>query len=239
MRFPQPLQRGRLVARYKRFFADVVLDGGDAVTAHVANPGKMLGLLNEGAVCWLSRTESKTRKLPWTLEIMEEPATGALVGVNTAWPNRLAESAIAAGRFAELAGYDRLRREARYGANSRIDLLLEADERPPCWVEIKSVTLSRAPGLAEWPDCVSSRTTRQLADLQALVEAGQRAVILFLAQRSDCARFAPAADIDPDFAATLGRAQRAGVEVLCYSVTPTPLGFEMGGSLETPPAAPR
>lgn len=243
MLFPQPLRRGRLLARYKRFFADVVLDDEGPVTAHVANSGKMLGLLDPGNVCWLSRSDAPGRKLPWTLEMVEEP-TGALVGVNTMLPNRLAAEAITAGRIPELSGYASLRREVRYGVNSRIDLLLGREGLPPCgmeakpsqpsercWVEVKSVTLSRTPGLAEWPDCVSSRTTRQLAELRDLVADGDRAVLLFLVQRSDCARFAPAADLDPVFAAELDKAVGSGVEALCYSAEPTPTGVGLGRAL--------
>jgi sugar fermentation stimulation protein A len=193
MRFPQPLVRGRLVARYKRFFADVVLDAEGPVTAHVPNSGKMLGLLDAGNVCWLSRSDAPKRRLPWTLELIQEPG-GALVGVNTFHPNRLAAEAVAAGAIPELAGYPSLRREVRYGVNSRIDILLEHPDRPPCWVEVKNVHLLRRPGLYEFPDCVTERGRKHLDELAAQAAAGDRAVLLFCVQRADGDRFEAAAD---------------------------------------------
>jgi sugar fermentation stimulation protein A len=215
MDFPQPLARGRLVRRYKRFLADVVLDGEtDAVTIHCPNPGSMLGLAEPGATVWLSRSPDPRRKLACTLELVE--ANGALVGVNTMHPNRLVAEALAAARIPELAGYDTVRAEVKYGDASRVDFLLEGSGRPNCWVEVKGVTLSRRPGLAEWPDCTSTRAARHLRELQAVATAGDRAVVLFVVQRDDCAAVSVAADLDPVFAAELERAARGGVEILAY-----------------------
>jgi sugar fermentation stimulation protein A len=212
MQFPQPLLRGVLVARYKRFFADVALDDGREITAHCPNPGAMLGLSTPGQACWLSRSEDPKRKLAHTLEMVE--AGGALVGVNTLHPNRLVAEALAAGTIPELAGYPVIRREVKYGEKSRVDFVLEGEDR--CWVEVKGVTLSRQPGLAEWPDCVSARGARHVAELEAMVTNGDRAVVLFVAQRDDCDRFTLADDLDPAFAGALARATGAGVEVLAY-----------------------
>lgn len=212
MQFPQPLARGVLVARYKRFFADVVRDDGREITAHCPNPGAMLGLGTPGQACWLSRSDDPKRKLTHTLELVE--ADGALVGVNTLHPNRLVAEALAAGTIPELAGYPVIRREVKYGERSRVDFVLEGEDR--CWVEVKGVTLSRQPGLAEWPDCVSARGARHVAELEAMVTSGDRAVVLFVAQRDDCDRFALAGDLDPALAGALARAMDAGVEVLAY-----------------------
>lgn len=232
MEFPQPLERGVLVRRYKRFLADLVLDRHGPVTAHVANPGAMLGLVNEGAVAWASPAAAPGRKLAWSLELVET-ATGALVGVNTHLANVLAAEAIAAERIPELAGYASVRREVRV-EDGRLDLLLEGGERPRCWVEVKSVTLSRTPGLAEWPDCVSARSSRQLAGLERLVAAGDRAVLLFIAQRADCSRFAVAADLDPAFAAALRLAADRGVEVLCRAATVSTQEMQVSRALLLP-----
>jgi sugar fermentation stimulation protein A len=215
MQFPSPLARGRLVQRYKRFFADVVMDDGREITAHCPNPGAMLGLKAPGLVVWLSRSEDPKRKLAHTLELVE--ADGGLVGVNTMHPNRLVAEALALGAIPELAGYASVRREVNYGTNSRVDFLLESPDRPPCWLEIKNCHLMRTPGLAEFPDCVAARSSRHLRELAAMVEEGHRAVALFVVQRTDCEGFAACAELDPLFARTLDEAAAKGVEVLVYA----------------------
>jgi sugar fermentation stimulation protein A len=214
MRLPQPLLRGRLVSRYKRFFADVLLDDGREVTAHCPNPGAMLGLNAPGLGVWLSASDNPKRKLAFTLEMVED--TGGLVGVNTMHPNRLVAEALANDAIPELTGYASVRPEVRYGEASRVDFLLESPDRPRCWLEIKNVHLSRTPGLAEFPDCVAARSTRHLRELQTMVAAGDRAVALFVIQRTNCERFTACRDLDPAFAAALDAASAAGVEVLCY-----------------------
>ena len=214
MQFPSPLERGRLVQRYKRFFADVILDDGREVTAHCPNPGAMLGLNMPGLPVWLSVSDSPTRKLPHTLELVE--ADGGLVGVNTMHPNRLVAEALAADAIPELAGYAEIRREVKYGEASRVDFLLTSPDRPPCWLEIKNCHLSRGGGLAEFPDCVAARSLKHLKELSREVEAGARAVMLFVIQRTDCDHFDAAADLDPAYAAGLKAAFGRGVEVLCY-----------------------
>jgi sugar fermentation stimulation protein A len=215
MLFPSPLVRAQLVSRYKRFFADVLLEDGTAITAHCPNPGAMLGLNMPGLPCWISRSEDPKRKLAHTLELVE--VDGGLVGINTMHPNRLVAEALAAGAIPELTGYASTRREVKYGAASRVDFLLEDPDRPPCWLEIKNCHLKREGTLAEFPDCVAARSTRHLAELEAMVAEGHRAVALFVIQRTDCDRFSAAADKDPAFAQALTRAAKAGVEVLCYA----------------------
>lgn len=215
MDFPQPLVRARLVQRYKRFLADVILEGsGEAITAHVPNPGAMLGLNTPGLDVWLSRSDSAARKLPHTLELVE--ADGGLVGVNTLHPNRLVAEALRAEAIPELAGYASVRAEVKYGEASRVDFLLQGGGRPACWLEIKNCHLMRDPGLAEFPDCVAARSARHLRELEAMVAAGDRAVVLFVVQRQDCDAFSACRDLDPKFAAALERAADAGVEVLVY-----------------------
>lgn len=229
MQFPQPLARGVLVSRYKRFFADVVLDDGTEVTAHCPNPGAMLGLKTPGQVCWLSRSDDPRRKLAHTLELVE--ADGAPVGVNTLRANRIAAEALAAGAIDALAGYGSVRAEVRYGVASRADFRLEEPGRPPCWLEVKSVTLSRGGGLAEFPDSVSARGLRHIGELRAMVAAGERAAVLFVVQRGDCDRFALATDLDPAFARALTAAAGDGVEVLAYGCDISPRGLALAGPL--------
>ena len=232
MQFPSPLVRGRLAQRYKRFFADVVLDDGTELTAHCPNPGAMLGLNTPGLPAWVSRSDDPKRKLAHTLELVE--VDGGLVGINTLHPNRIVAEALALGAIPELTGYDAVRREVNYGERSRVDFLLTGEGRPACWleiknvqshlqpagrcwVEVKGVTLHRGGGLAEWPDCVSARGARHITELQAMVARGDRAVVLFVAQRADCERFSVAEDLDPAFALALDRACAHGVEVLAYA----------------------
>lgn len=226
MRFPTPLIPGRLVRRYKRFLADVELPGGEVVVVHVANSGAMLGLNAPGSPVWLSLSDNPKRKLAYSLELLE--ADGGLVGINTSHPNRLAEEAIRAGVIPELAGYARLRREVKYGRNSRIDILLEADDgRPPAYVEVKNVHLRRGAPVAEFPDCVTQRGAKHLEELADMVAAGARAVMLYLVQRMDCDHFRIAGDLDPGYEAGLARALDAGVEALCWACTISPEGIEL------------
>jgi sugar fermentation stimulation protein A len=214
MRFPAPLTEGRLLRRYKRFLADVELAGGEVVTAHVANPGAMLGLAEPGMRVLLSRSASLTRKLPWSWELVE--AEGALVGINTAHPNGIVAEAIAEGAVAELTGYDILRREVRYGKNSRIDILLTGAGKPDTYVEVKNVHLSRTAGLSEFPDSVTARGAKHLAELSDMVAAGHRAVMFYFVHRGDTTAFRLARDIDPAYAVAFDKARAAGVEMLAY-----------------------
>lgn len=234
MRFKTPLERGTLIRRYKRFLADVVLADGSETTIHVPNPGAMLGLTEPGLPVWMSRSPDPKRKLPLTLEMVELPDAG-LVGVNTMNPNRIAELAVAEGMVPELTGYPILRREVRYDENSRIDILLQSDpdalQRPSAWVEIKNVHFSRTPGLAEFPDCRTERGVKHLHALERVVDAGGRAVMLFVLQRMDCTAFATADDIDGAYGPALRQAASHGVEVLCYSCHLTPEAIRLDRAL--------
>jgi sugar fermentation stimulation protein A len=232
MRWPHPLIPGRLIRRYKRFLADVALATGGEVTVHCPNPGRMLGLDAPGSRVWLSEGANPLRKLPLTLELVE--ADGGLVGINAMHPNRLVEEAIRVGRIEELAGYREIRREVCYDGGSRIDLLLREPGRPDCYVEVKNVHLRRATA-AEFPDCVTARGARHLAALRRQVGAGARAVLVYVVQRTDCAAFAVAEDIDPAYAGVYRSALAGGVEALCRACTISLEGIELAVPLPISP----
>ena len=227
MRFPTPLIPATLIKRYKRFLADCRLEDGREVTAHCANPGSMMGLAEPGMRIWLEPNDDPKKKLKYGWRLVEH-ANGHFTGVDTSVPNRVLKSALASGQIKELAAYSTIRAEVKYGQNSRIDFLLTGDGLPDCYVEVKSVTLSRQQGLAEFPDSVTARGAKHLRELGDMAEAGHRAVMLYLVQRTDCQRFTLAADIDPTYAAEFDAARARGVERLVVGTSITPEGVEIG-----------
>lgn len=210
----RPLTKGTLLKRYKRFLADIELENGEMITAHCANPGAMTGLKEPGLTAYLSKSDNPKRKLSHSLELLE--VDGGLVGINTAHPNRIVEAALRAGEVPGLDTYENIRREVKYGENSRIDLLLESEAKPLCYVEVKNVHLMREPGYAEFPDSVTARGTKHLRELANMVSQGHRAVMFYLVQRTDCNRLGFASDIDPLYAETLTKVVAEGVEVICW-----------------------
>lgn len=218
MRLP-PLAEGRLVRRRNRFVAEVGL-GGRPVEAHCPNTGSMLGCREPGSRVWLSAAGNPARKLAWTWELVE--SAGTLVGIHTGRSNGLVREAIEAGAVSPLAGYRRIRPEVRYGEGSRIDLLLEAEGRPPCWVEVKNVTAAVADGVGHFPDAVTERGARHLREMAARVAAGDRAVLVFCVQRADVREVRPADHIDPAYGRALREALAAGVEAVALGARVSP-----------------
>jgi sugar fermentation stimulation protein A len=234
MRFSSELVPATLLRRYKRFLADVELADGNVTTVHVANPGGMIGLQSPGSRVWLSRSSNAKRKLPYSWELVEVDFGGGpeLVGVNTAHPNTLVAEVLAAGIVPELAGYTGIRREVGYGDGafggaSRIDFLLEGDDRPPCYLEIKNVHLMRRPGVAEFPDSVTARGARHLDELAAMAATGARAVMLYVVQIGSAETFGLARDIDPAYGRAFDRARAAGVEALAWRCLLTLQGIDL------------
>ena len=229
MKFPTPLLSGTLIKRYKRFLADVRLDNGDIVTAHCANPGSMMGLKEAGARVWLSTSDNPKRKLKYSWELLEvDLGCGPhLVGINTNHPNAIVADAIADNRIPELAGYSSLRREVKYGNNSRIDILLQEDNRRDCYVEIKNVHLMRKAGLAEFPDSVTTRGKKHLGELAVYAQQGHRCVMFYLIQRTDAETFSLARDIDEAYAHTFDTTINSGVEAYAYSCTISAEGIDI------------
>lgn len=227
MKFDQPLVKATLLKRYKRFLADVVLEDGKETTAHCANSGSMLGCKDEGSTVWLSPNTNPKAKLGWRWEMVE--VDGGLVGINTSRPNHIVEEAILDGTITELQGYGTLKREQKYGRNSRIDLLLQ--DPGLCYVEVKNVTL-REGTEARFPDAITTRGTKHLGELADMVADGHRAVMVYLIQREDCDAFAPADDIDPDYGSTLRDVLGRGVEALAYRCRLTPQEIRVDKPLE-------
>lgn len=230
MRFREPLIPGRLLQRYKRFLADVQLGSGEIVTAHCANPGAMLGLVAPGNRVWLSKSTNPARKLAYSWEVVEADFGRGpeLAGINTIHPNLIVAEAVAGGLFPEFAAWPRLRREVKYGENSRVDILLEGDGVAPHYVEIKNVHLMRRPGLAEFPDSVTARGAKHLRELAQMVGAGHCATMVFLIQMQ-AERFTLAADLAPAYARAFELARAAGVGAIALSCAVTPEGIEIAG----------
>lgn len=229
MEFGSPLIRGKLIQRYKRFLADVRLDSGEVITATCTNTGSMIGLKEPGTAIWLSTSDSPTRKYRHTWELVEADLGHGptLVGINTSHPNRLVAEAIAAGKVASLQGFSALRREVKYGRNSRIDILLEDAAKGRCYVEVKNVHMSRQHSLAEFPDSVTERGAKHLAELADMVREGHRAVMVYLIQRGDTDRLAFADDIDPGYVEAFRVAAAAGVEAIALRCHLTPHAIEV------------
>jgi len=218
MHFPSPLIPATLIRRYKRFLADVALPSGEETIVHVGNPGAMTGLAAPGSRVFLSRSANAARKLPLSWELVEvDLGCGReLVGINTANPNSLVAEVLQQDIIPELREYRSARREVRYGRNCRVDFLLEAEGRAPCYLEVKNVHLMRRAAFAEFPDCVTVRGAKHLDELAGMVAAGARAILLFVIQIGSAAKFSLARDIDPGYAVAFDRARARGVEVLAW-----------------------
>ncbi len=226
MLFP-PLLEGRLVRRYKRFLADIVLNDGREIVAHVANSGSMMGLALPDAQVWVAQKEGGKLGFSWELVEADTGGKMSLVGVNTGNPNKIAFEAVQAGLIPMLGGYNLIRREVKYGTGSRIDLFLEEGEDKAAYVEVKNVHLWRGNTIAEFPDAVTARGAKHLAELEKVVAQGYRGVMLYLVQ-GPATGFSLAADIDPAYARAFTQARRAGVEAYAWQCDVTLAGVTLG-----------
>ncbi len=234
MRFDTPLLRGKLLRRWNRFLCEAVLDTGETVRAHCPNPGAMLGLNTPGTPVWVEPNDDPRRKLRHAWRLVELPG-GHWAGIDTAVPNRVAGEALRAGAIPALAAYPHVRPEVRYGRRSRVDFLLAGPGLPDAYVEVKNVHLRRTGDWAEFPDCVTARGAKHLDELGDMAEQGHRAVMLYLVQRTDCARFRLARDLDPAYGAAFDRARARGVEAICHDTNISPAGVSMRGPLPLAP----
>ncbi len=229
MEFATSLVPARLIRRYKRFLADVRLEDGREVTAHCANPGSMMGLAEPGTKIWLEPNDDPKKKLRFGWRLVDHE-NGHFTGVDTSVPNRALKAALLAHEVPGLPTYDLVRPEVKYGQNSRIDFLLSGSG-PDTYVEVKSVTLSRQQGVAEFPDSVTARGAKHLAELAQMVAEGHRAIMFYLVQRTDCAEVTLAGDIDPTYKAAFDQAAAAGVTVLAQACQISPQAITLGKPL--------
>lgn len=226
MQFSSSLQPARLIHRYKRFLADVTVQG-QTLTLHCPNTGKMTGCAEPGSLIYFSTSNNAKRKYAHTWELTRT-AAGDFICVNTARANELVAEALADGVIAEFAGYGWVRPEVRYGhEGSRIDFLLSAEDKPDCYIEVKSVTLLEQRGQGYFPDTVSVRAQKHVRELIACRQAGHRAAILFCVLHTGITRVSPAAHLDPVYAELLGQAMAAGVACLAWQAEISPRGMRL------------
>ena len=212
MEFKEKLLQGTLVKRYKRFFADIKI-GNKIITAHCPNSGSMMGLLNKGNKVWFSASDNPKRKLKYTLEIIE--IEKKLVGINTLLANKIVLEALKNKKIKSLVGFNKISTEVQFSKKTRFDFLISNNEEK-CFLEIKSVTLSREKKIAEFPDAITSRGTRHLEELVAAKRKGFKSYLLYLIQREDCNLFKIANDIDKEYKFAFDEALKSDVKILCY-----------------------
>lgn len=229
MIFPKPLLKGTLIKRYKRFLADIELEEKGLITAHCPNSGALLGVTGKGNPVWVSYDPSPTRKLHYTWQLVD--VSGAFIGVNTQNPNKIVNEALHQQKIKELAVYNKIKPEAKYGANSRIDFFLQEEGQPDCYVEVKNVHY-KVGEHAVFPDSVTDRGVKHLKELISMKEKGIRAMMLYIIQRNDCGRLRFAHEIDPLYAKTAKEAYNAGVEFIGYSCNVMPQEITLNQTLD-------
>ena len=190
----------------------------------------MMGLADPGTRIWVEPNDDPKKKLKFGWRLVDH-GKGHFTGVDTGLPNKALKSALTAQDIPELSAYDTVLPEQKYCENSRIDFLLRGADLPDAYVEVKSVTLSRQTGLAEFPDSVTARGAKHLRELATMAQSGHRAVLFYLVQRTDCTAVTVAADIDPTYAEALAMARLSGVEVLAYGCAITPQEITLSRAL--------
>ena len=212
MEFTKSLIKGKLVKRYKRFFADVKLNK-EVVTAHCPNTGSMMGLLDEGNEVFISKSDDPKRKLKYTLEIIKVKKD--LVGVNTHFANKIASHGLANNLIKEVSNNKNIKPEVFFDKETRFDFLVEKDNQK-IFVEVKNVTLFRKGKVAEFPDAITSRGSKHLKTLIEATKKGYKTYLLFLVQIQGVTGFKIAKDIDKEYYENFKLAKKAGVKFLAY-----------------------
>ena len=222
MRFNPPLAKGTLIKRYKRFLTDIVTESGEIITIHCPNTGSMMNCLLPGSDAWYEVSTDPNRKTKGTWVIATTPFN-RLANVNTHLANDLVAEALENGMIDLGKPYQKLQREVKYGhENSRIDLRLTHDDASYTYIEVKSVTLGfEENNIAAFPDAITTRGTKHLRELMALVEEGVNAVLIFCVNLSGIEGVRPADEIDPEYGRVLREAINAGVKVLAFGTLVT------------------
>ena len=212
MNFENKLISGVFIKRYKRFFVDVQIEN-KVITAHCPNTGSMKGLLKEGNKVWLSKSNNPDRKLIYTLQIIKD--NKSKVGVNTHLTNKIVLDALKNNLIKEFDKNITIKPEVKFGDNTRFDFMI-AKKNYKAFIEVKNVTLSRKPKIAEFPDSVTSRGAKHIEELIKASKKGYEVYIAFIIQREDCNQFAIAHDIDPEYSELLSKAVKKKLNILCY-----------------------
>lgn len=216
-----PMEKGRLVRRYKRFLADVETASGDSLTLHCPNTGAMTGAQEPGSEVWYSRSDNPKRKYPHTLEVVV--SANGRVGVNTGRANQLVGEGLRDSALEPFRGMNMVKAEAAIPDESgRFDFLLEDASGRPCWLEVKNMTLCDAAGRGSFPDAVSERAVKHVQALLRRVQAAERAALVFCVQHSGVNRATLADEIHPAYGDAVRSAAAAGVEVYAFGVRLTP-----------------
>ena len=212
MKFKERLLQGTLVKRYKRFFVDIKYKN-KIITGHCPNTGSMMGLLNKGNKIWFSRSDNLSRKLKYTLEIIE--VEKKMIGINTLLTNKIVFEALSQKKIKNFVKFNNIKPEVKFSDKTRFDFLI-FNNKEKCFLEVKNVTLSRKDKIAEFPDAITSRGTKHLKELIIAKQRGFKSYILYLIQREDCKSFRIAKDIDEDYKIALDKALKKGVKIICY-----------------------
>ena len=224
MQFKTNLIKGKLLKRYKRFLADIILEDGTEVVSHCPNPGSMMGLATAGTTVWLEPNNDPKKKLKYGWRLVE--CKNQMICIDTGIANIVIKEALEKEEIPELS-YQGFKPEVKYSDNSRIDFLLTSPSQQT-YLEIKSVTLMREKGLAEFPDSITKRGIKHLEDLSKMVTSGHKAVLLFLCMRNDVDRVRIAADLDIIYSASIKAALKSGVQLICYDTQVTRFGVRLG-----------
>jgi len=228
MNFNSKLISGLFIKRYKRFFVDVKI-GSKVVTAHCPNTGSMLGLLKKNNKVWLTRSDDPNRKLKYTLEIIQD--NKSKVGVNTHLTNKIVLSALKLNLINEFKNNTNVKTEVKFNKNTRFDFLLN-EKKNKTFIEVKNVTLSRKPGIAEFPDAVTERGSKHISELINAEREGYKSYILFVVQRNDCKYFKIASDIDAKYSKLIKEAVKKKINILCYDCKFSSKGIKLNKPLK-------